>query len=144
MTRSAAVFRRDYDANLRTLHTARHDVIEWFAGIGADEATEERAALIVSELCSNAIQNSTDSPYNLQVARVDDSHVEITVRNHPNERLPPARENWRPREELSLRELSLRGRGLAIVDSLSEDVTIEHLGDELTVTARIEISFAAT
>ena len=40
---------------------------------------------------------------------------------------------------MTLKELSLRGRGLAIVDSLSEEVTIEHLGDELVVTARVRI-----
>jgi anti-sigma regulatory factor (Ser/Thr protein kinase) len=131
--------RREYGPDLRTLHVARRDAVDWLAALGADEGTQERAALIVSELSSNAIQNSPGLPYSLQIVRVDDDHAEISVRNRPDDRLPPAREQWKPAGDLSLKELSLRGRGLAIVDSLSEEVTIEHLGDELVVTARLHL-----
>lgn len=132
-------FRREYGPDLRTLHAARQDATDWLADLGADEGTQARAALIVSELSSNAIQNSAGMPYSLQITVVDSNHVEIAVRNQPAGHLPPAREQWRPASDVSLRELSLRGRGLAIVDSLSEDVTIEHLGDELVVTARVRV-----
>jgi anti-sigma regulatory factor (Ser/Thr protein kinase) len=138
----SAVLRREYGPDLRTLHSARREVVDWLADLGADEGTQQRAALIVSELCSNAIQNSPGLPYNLEIARVDDDHAEISVRNRPADHLPPAREQWRPGGDLSLKELSLRGRGLAIVDSLSEEVTIEHLGDELVVTARLHLDVA--
>jgi anti-sigma regulatory factor (Ser/Thr protein kinase) len=117
-------------------------VVNWLAELGADEDTQERAALIVSELSSNAIQNSPGLSYHLQIERVDDDHAEISVRNRPADTLPPAREQWRPGNDLSLKELSLRGRGLAIVDSLSEEVTIDHLGDELIVTARLRLDLA--
>jgi anti-sigma regulatory factor (Ser/Thr protein kinase) len=118
-------------------------MVDWLTAQGADESTKERAALIVSELCSNAIQNSTGSGYSLEVVRLDGDVAAIAVRNHPNDKLPPARELWRPAGDVSLRELSLRGRGLAIVDSLSEEVTIEHIDDDLVVTARLHIDFAA-
>jgi anti-sigma regulatory factor (Ser/Thr protein kinase) len=134
-----AVLHRDYEGDPKTLRAARRDVVDWLAERGADEATLERAALIVSELSSNAIQNSPDLRYNLRVTQIDDDHVAISVRNRPVGGLPPAREQWHPSEQLSLRELSLRGRGLAIVDSLSEEVTIDHLDDELLVTARVRL-----
>jgi anti-sigma regulatory factor (Ser/Thr protein kinase) len=130
---------RHYKGDLATLRAARRDVVDWLAEQGADEATKERAALIVSELTSNAIQSSPGLAYKLQVARVADDVAEISVRNQPAGGLPPAREYWRPVGEMSLKELSLRGRGLAIVDSLSEEVTIDQQGDEVIVTARVRI-----
>ncbi len=114
----------------------------WSAGLPsalADEATNERAALIVSELASNALQASPGLPYSVVVSPVDNDHVAISVRNRATDNLPPPREKWRPAGNLSLKELSLRGRGLAIVDSLSEDLTIERLEEKLTVTALFRI-----
>ena len=129
------LLRRDYEGDLRTLQSARRDVVGWLADRAADEATRERAALIISELASNAIQASPGSTYRIEVAQVDSHHVSISVRNRPIEHLPPPREKWRPAGNLFLKEMSLRGRGLAIVDSLSDEVTIEHVDEELTVTA---------
>lgn len=135
----SADLRRDYDGDLRSLRAARRDVVEWMADLGADEESRERAALIVSELSSNAIQRSPGLTYRLCLVRVDHQHAEISVRNHLIGVLPPPRELWRPPGDLSLKELSLRGRGLAIVESMSDEVTIEHLGDELIVSARLRI-----
>ena len=73
MTEPSAELSRAYDGDLRTLRQARPMSIEWLSAQGADEGTQERAALIVSELCSNAIQNSSGSAYTLKVVRVDDS-----------------------------------------------------------------------
>ena len=129
------LLRRDYEGDLRTLQSARRDVVGWLADHAADEATKERAALIISELASNAIQASPGSAYSIEVAQVDSHHVSISVRNRPIEHMPPPREKWRPAGNLTLKEMSLRGRGLAIVDTLSDEVTIEHVDDELTVTA---------
>ncbi len=139
MTEPSAALRRVYDGDLRTLHVARTEVVDWLSAHDADEGTKERAALIVSELCSNAIQNSPATTYSLEVVLLDDTAAAISVRNRPGDKLPPPRETWRPAGDLSLKQQSLRGRGLAIVDSLSEDVTVEHLGGELVVTARLHI-----
>ncbi|HEY0519413.1 MAG TPA: ATP-binding protein [Ilumatobacteraceae bacterium] len=136
---SSAGLRREYEGRLTTLHTARHDVEAWLDERGADDATKERAVLIVSELSSNAVQNSAGRPYTLEVTPLDDDHAAISIRNHPVDHLPPPREMWRPISEVSLKQLSLRGRGLAIVDSLSENLTIEHLGDDVLVTALLRI-----
>ena len=136
-----AVLQRDYEGDLVTLRAARAAVIDWLAGLGADDDTRERAALIVSELSSNAIQAAPGRTYSLQLARVDDGCATISVRNHPTGSLPPARESWRREPATQLRNLLPRGRGLAIVDSLSEDVTVEHHGDDVVVTARVRIDY---
>ena len=133
-----AVLRRDYEGDLATLRSARREVVEFLAQQGADEETRERAALIVSELTSNAIQASPGLVYNLEVVRIVDAAA-ISVRNRPEGRIPPPREQWRPADEVSLRELSPRGRGLAIVESLSDELTIEHRGDEVIITARLRL-----
>jgi anti-sigma regulatory factor (Ser/Thr protein kinase) len=132
---------REYEGDLVTLRAARRAVVDWLAGLGADDDTRERAALIVSELSSNAIQASAGRSYSLQLARLDDGSATIAVRNHPTGSLPPARESWRREAAKQLRNLLPRGRGLAIVDSLSEDVTVEHYGDDVVVTARIRINY---
>ena len=132
------VLRRDYVGDYATLRSARREVVEFLAEQGVDEETRERAALIVSELTSNAIQASPGLVYNLEVVRVDDTAA-ISVRNRPSGRFPPPREQWRPPKEVSLRELSPRGRGLSIVESLSDELTIEHAGDEIIITARLRL-----
>lgn len=134
------VLQRDYDGDLVTLRAARAAVIDWLAGLGADDDTRERAALIVSELSSNAIQAAPGRTYSLQV-RLDDGCATISVRNSPTGSRPPARESWRPEPATQLRNLLPRGRGLAIVDSLSEDVTVVHHGDDVVVTARVRINY---
>jgi anti-sigma regulatory factor (Ser/Thr protein kinase) len=136
-----AVLQWEYEGDLVTLRAARRAVIEWLAGLGADDDTRERAALIVSELSSNAIQAAPGRTYSLQLARVDDGSATISVRNHPTGSVPPARESWHREPATQLRNLLPRGRGLAIVDSLSEDVTVEHHGDDVVVTARVRIDY---
>ncbi|MEP7114657.1 MAG: ATP-binding protein [Ilumatobacteraceae bacterium] len=144
MTEPWAVLRREYAGDLKTLHAARRDAVEWFQAQAADEPTRDQAALIVSELCSNAIQNSPGLAYDLQIVRLDDDHAAISVRKQPAGTLPPPHEDWQPAGHLSLKEQSLRGRGLAIVDSLSEDVAVEHFDDTLVLTATVRINHQPT
>jgi|GEM_PF-1589970 len=136
-----AVLHREYEGELVTLRAARRAVSDWLAGLGADDDTRERAALIVSELSSNAIQAAPGRTYTLQLAQVDDGCATISVRNRPTGSVPPARESWRREPATQLRNLLPRGRGLAIVDSLAEDVTVEHHGEDVVVTARIRIGY---
>jgi len=136
-----AVLQREYDGDLATLRAARRDVTEWLADLGADDETKELAALVVSELTSNAIQAAPGRRYNLQVTLLDDGSAAISVRNRPIGSRPPARELWHPAPETPLRKLLPSGRGLAIVDSLSEEVTVEHHGDDVVVTARVRVDY---
>ena len=87
---SPGALHRDYEGDLATLRAARRDVVEWLTHRGADQETKDRAALIVSELTSNAIQTAPGSTYNLQVAQVDQQCAAISVRNRPTNGLPPA------------------------------------------------------
>jgi anti-sigma regulatory factor (Ser/Thr protein kinase) len=107
-------------------------VLAWLSARGADDETMQRAALIVSELATNALQASPGYAYNVTIALVGDACAEISVRNHANGGLPPDRECWKLSDPSSL-----RGRGLAIVDSLSEDVAVRADSDEIVVSARI-------
>ena len=132
-------FHREYQGGVATLRSARRDVVEWLTHLGAGQETKDRAALIVSELTSNAIQAAPGSAYQLQVARIDEQSAAISVSNRQISGLPPAPHRWRAPTEVPLREIPLRGRGLAIVDSLSEEVTVEHNGESVIVTARLRI-----
>ena len=114
---------------------------EWLTELGADDETKERTALVVSELTSNAVQAAPGRSYNLEVTRLDDGSVAISVCNRPIGSRPPARELWRPAPPTPLRKLLPTGRGLAIVDSLSEEVTVEHHGDDIVVTARVRVDY---
>jgi anti-sigma regulatory factor (Ser/Thr protein kinase) len=125
---------RDYDGEAATLRIARRDVLAWLAAHGAGDDTKQRAALIVSELATNALQASPGQPYSIQVVLIDGGCAAIRVRNHTSGALPPRRENWKLADQASL-----RGRGLAIVESLAEEVTVDHNSNEVVISARIRL-----
>ena len=134
-----AAFRHDYEGDLATLRSARRHVVGWLEDQGVDDDARQRAALIVSELTSNAVQASPGVPYTVEATRIDDEFASITVRNHPGGHTPPPREKWRPAAEMSLKDLSPRGRGLLIVESLSDGLTIEHGSEEVAITVRLRV-----
>jgi anti-sigma regulatory factor (Ser/Thr protein kinase) len=129
-----ATLDRHYEGEAATLRAARLDVLTWLDERGVDEATKQRAALIVSELATNAVQASPGQTYTVHVSFVDHDHAAISVRNHANGGRPPTREHWKLTDRSSL-----RGRGLAIVKSLSDDVTVDSDQGEVVVTARIRL-----
>ncbi len=132
MTDPSATLHRDYEGQAATLRAARGDVLAWLSGLGADEATKERAALIVSELATNALQASPGHTYTVRVARDDDQFASITVRNRTTGGRPSPRDRWHFADRSSL-----RGRGLAIVTSLADEVTVDDHEGDVVVTARI-------
>ena len=134
MAEPSAILDRDYEGEAATLRSARRDVLAWLAARGADEDAKQRAALIVSELATNALEASPGRTYRVQVELVDDDLAMISVRNPAGRGLPPDRERWKPADPSAL-----RGRGLAIVDSLSEGVTIDSDSGEVVVTARLRL-----
>ena len=134
MTEPSALLEHDYRGDVATLSVARRDVLAWLSALGADQDTKDRAALIVSELATNALQASPGRTYTVTVARVDEQHAVISVRNAESATVPPRPENWRPADGSSL-----RGRGLAIVSALSERVTVDSKAGEVVVTARFRL-----
>jgi anti-sigma regulatory factor (Ser/Thr protein kinase) len=123
---------REYDGEATTLRRARRDVLAWLSARGADEATKQRAALIVSELATNALQASPGRIYAVHVAPIDHQRVLISVRNHSSGGMPPDRAQWHVAHPSSL-----RGRGLSIVSALSDDVSVKNDRGEVVVTARM-------
>lgn len=121
---------REYAGESATLRAARSDVVDFLLECGANGETVESASLIASELASNAIQAAPGMPYRLQIRIVDGNAASLSVQNHTRGGTPPTRDQWRPVDDLAI-----RGRGLSIVDSLSDEVTVELDGDAVTVTA---------
>lgn len=128
---SSPALHREYAGEAATLREARHDVVDFLTECGADKQTVERASLITSELASNAIQAAPGTLYQLALRVVDPNAVSLSIRNRSSHgTFPPPRASWRPVDDLAI-----RGRGLAIVDSLTDEVDVEVEGNEVTVTA---------
>ncbi|HEY7628024.1 MAG TPA: ATP-binding protein [Ilumatobacteraceae bacterium] len=134
MSDPAAMLELRYRGEAATLGEARREVLHWLREAGADQPTLERAALIVSELATNALEASPGSVYQVHVTRADTDHVAISVRNKTKGTVPPTQDQWRTADPTAL-----RGRGLAIVKSLSEDVTVDNHDGNVVVTARLRL-----
>ena len=100
-------FRRVYDGTSSTLSDARSDAVGWLGQHGLGLELQERAALVLSELATNAVQASPGTGYSVQLT-ID-------------------RDRWGPPSLLAP-----RGRGLMIVRELAEDVVVD-LPDRDTV-----------
>jgi len=130
MNPTSPALNREYAAETSTVRAARRDVVDWLIECGADSKTIESASLIASELASNAVQASPGSAYQLRARLVDSNVVCMSVCNRTKATLPPAQSSWRRFDDAAP-----SGRGLSIVDSLSDQVTVEVEGDEVTVTS---------
>ena len=87
---------------------------------GVDPDLRERAELVLSELAANAVQASPGNPFGLRLSLGNDGAVVVTVTSYTSNGSPPPRERWGP---MTLRAPS--GRGLMIVDELSDQVVID-------------------
>ncbi len=130
MNATSPALNREYAGDPTTLRAARRDVVDFLTECGADRQTVERASLIASELASNAVQAGPGQPYELNIRVVDPNATSLSIRNHTSGTFPPPQAKWRPVDDLAI-----RGRGLSIVESLADEVSVEVDGDEVTVTA---------
>jgi len=115
----------------------RLDIDSWLVAQAADDDTRDRAALVVSELVSNAIQASPGRSFRLSARRVDDSAIGLKVTNRAeNPKIPP-RSEWGPDDVLAP-----GGRGLAIIDSVCDQVAIAtSAGGDVSVEAILAATF---
>jgi anti-sigma regulatory factor (Ser/Thr protein kinase) len=134
MPEPAAVLELRYGGDVATLGKARRDVVAWLQSCGADDESRDRATLIISELATNALQASPGKEYRILLERVDGQLASITVENRTNGSYPPAPEQWKPVDRSAL-----RGRGLGIVRSLSENLTVGGDDQHVAVTATIRL-----
>ncbi len=103
--------------DVRELAGVRDSLREWLADHDVPPPIQEDLALVVTELCTNAIEAATDAPVAVG-ATIDDLTVCLEVSNEPGSNDRPAFQG------LAHDPLQERGRGLAIVHALSDDVTM--------------------
>jgi anti-sigma regulatory factor (Ser/Thr protein kinase) len=118
--RCSAHLDRAYAGSSATLRRARGDVVSWLDQHGIDAELQDRAALVVSELATNAVQASPGSEYNVHGSLLADGEVVLSVVSCTDFEHPPPREHWGPPTLYSE-----SGRGLMIVDDLSADVQVD-------------------
>ncbi len=130
------VLDREYDGTTGTLRVARNDVVGFLKEHVPDEDLHERAELVVSELATNAIQASPGVAYGLRVELTGDGGIVVVLTSSTPGDGPPPRESWGPAYATAT-----RGRGLLIVDGLSDGVVIERPTDNtIVVTATFRVA----
>ena len=130
------VLDREYDGTTGTLRAARNDVVGFLREHAPDPDLQERAELVVSELATNAIQASPGVAYRLRLALREDGSVVLAVTSSTQRNAPPPREAWGPTHARAP-----RGRGLLIVDGLTDDVAVERPSDDkIVVTATFRVA----
>jgi anti-sigma regulatory factor (Ser/Thr protein kinase) len=106
---------------------ARHALV----GLALPQATRDKLALLVSELMTNAVRHTRrppGDPVNLEVVR-DARRVRLTVRDRGQGFEPPVLHHRAP--------LTGGGRGLAIVDALSDAWGVDRAPDSCAVWCEV-------
>jgi anti-sigma regulatory factor (Ser/Thr protein kinase) len=99
--------------------------------LGMDEHQTGTIALVASELATNAVEASPGLTYDLAI-EVIGNQVRVEVTNPARGAEIPDRSQWGPDEPLAL-----RGRGLQIVDQLSDRVELASDSRKVRVTATL-------
>ncbi|HZX53175.1 MAG TPA: ATP-binding protein [Ilumatobacteraceae bacterium] len=127
------VLDREYQGTTDTLRLARTEVGDRLADRRLGLDLRERAELVVSELASNAVQAAPGTPYRLLVAIESDESVVIALTSNASQGGPPPRAEWGPANVLAP-----TGRGLLIIDELSDSVNVQRpAGGKIVVTATL-------
>lgn len=131
--RPHVVLDREYDGTTSTLRAARTDMVACLNRENLNEDLLERAELVLSELASNAVQASPGNPYKLRLALAADGSLVMALTSHTRNGGPPPRRPWGPSFVLAP-----SGRGLMIVDALSDRVNVKRPAeDTVVVTATL-------
>jgi anti-sigma regulatory factor (Ser/Thr protein kinase) len=114
-------------AGTRHVRTLRHEVERWLVARGVPPAELEEWALIVSELVANACEHAPPDG-DITVAIADGGGgVGLIVQNPVDDGVGPIA----PRDP---GPSARRGRGLHLVDLLTDDLTIDVACDRVTVS----------
>lgn len=97
-------------------------------------ATSDDAALVASELVANAVEHGTGDEVRLRLRRSGSAQLEVSVFNRVHTRAAVLPERpWRmPGVD------AIRGRGLAVVESLSSRIGVQRTGSSVEVSALVE------
>ncbi|MDW3218979.1 MAG: ATP-binding protein [Acidimicrobiales bacterium] len=123
-----------YEGSTATINGARQGVGEWMAAHGCVEADIEVAQLVVSELVSNAIEASAPEPYHVAASWAG-QRLQLAVSSLADAVLIPDPAQWGPESVLAP-----RGRGLAIVQALVDDVSVTDEDGRATVTVLLSVT----
>jgi anti-sigma regulatory factor (Ser/Thr protein kinase) len=126
-------FERDYAGDSSTLRDARKDIVVWLTERGFDQDLQDRAALVLSELATNAVQASPGRAYAVCLRDLGDRSAVLVVTSHTDYETPPPRAHWTPTSTRAV-----RGRGLMIVDAVADGVEVDLPShDTVVVTATL-------
>jgi serine phosphatase RsbU (regulator of sigma subunit)/anti-sigma regulatory factor (Ser/Thr protein kinase) len=128
---SLAPFEYRFSPNSATIPLARHLFADWIEHLAVDDAERSDLLLVVSELCSNAVRHASGAPGALAlrawaegddvVVEVEDDGAGFEPEGHYDDELPD------PDAE--------RGRGLYVVDALTDEMVVSRRGDRTVVRA---------
>lgn len=123
-------------ADTAVISEARAMLDRWLADAGVDDLeVVGDLSVVLSELLANAVAASPPGASVIVRTQLDDGTVVLSVVNDVRKWVPPT-ERWDLDDPLRP-----GGRGLLIVSSLADDVTVQHdIEDDCTVvTARLRL-----
>lgn len=125
-------FRGHYEAVTASIRLVRRSVTGYLSGHGVDPSTIERVTLALSELCTNAVEAADGVPQSFRVEAevTGGGDVRCLVANRASLRDLPAPEDWGPTDPMAP-----RGRGLAIVRSVADELTVAGSDGEVLLEA---------
>jgi anti-sigma regulatory factor (Ser/Thr protein kinase)/GAF domain-containing protein len=121
-----AVLELRLPADPRVLSDARRSMRRWLRHTGADEQSVADMTLAISEACANAIEHAysaAPAEFDLRVSR-DDGTITASVRDVGR---------WRPARGQD------RGRGLAIIGTVMDEVDVESSDEGTAIVMRRQI-----
>jgi anti-sigma regulatory factor (Ser/Thr protein kinase) len=127
---TAGPLQQRWRADPRVLPALRRAVREWGALAGLAEETVEDLQLLVSEAASNSVEHAYldigPGEFELSVSLGPEGGVRVVVRDFGRWRPPPADPGY-------------RGRGLAVIDTLGDDVALDagNAGTRITFTVSV-------
>ncbi|MDZ7677712.1 MAG: ATP-binding protein [Acidimicrobiales bacterium] len=115
-------------ASVDAVPTARHRVSRWLAQARTDRVMNDELALVVTELVTNAVEASPGPDATIEVHGHFDRGPTVVLQVSDHGR---GFDLARSLEFPAVR--AVRGRGLPIVDALTDDLVVERRGDTTVV-----------
>ncbi|MFF1612755.1 SpoIIE family protein phosphatase [Amycolatopsis sp. NPDC058278] len=106
------------------LQRLRTDAARWSAETGLPAELHQDLSLALGEAVANSVEHASANAVTYSVTRTADGRLDVEVRDDGT---------WRPEPA----ENSHRGRGIAIITALSEEIAIDH--DDLGTTVRFRM-----
>lgn len=124
----------EVEPDLAEVVEVRRRAIGEMEAVGHPTPGLQDLAVVLSELLTNAVESGTTMPIGLDL-RAAAGRAQVVVTNAVGEADVPPRREWSP-DTL----LAARGRGLSVVEAMSQDVFVEHGDGEVVVRALVPLS----